>query len=243
MDWHDAGDELGVDERSGALDTSRSRYGQGEHGHRLELSSGRRHQAAHRERAPIDSRHAAPESPARPALPGPRGERRSKRESGVEGHGPGSRGIDGRSAGGSIEPRALDATLSHRRAPLGGDDDGIHGAITGDPMRRALAVLLCTSAFTSRAAAQAVSAMSKTTRDFVTVSEPVVALTNATVIDGTGAGPRPGQTIVIRDGRIADVGASASVKVPADARTIDVAGGTVIPGIVGMHDHLFYTAA
>ncbi len=80
-------------------------------------------------------------------------------------------------------------------------------------------------------------------RQFVSVAEPVVALVNVTVIDGTGAAPKAGQTVVIRDGRIAAVGASASVRPPEGARVMDLAGHTVIPGIVGMHDHMFYTAA
>jgi len=109
-------------------------------------------------------------------------------------------------------------------------------------MRRAF-TLIALSVLASPAPAQTVSALSKTTRDFVTVSEPVVALTNATIIDGTGAAPKANQTIVIRDGKIAAVGASSSVAVPQGARTIDLTGQTVIPGIVGMHDHLFYTAA
>jgi imidazolonepropionase-like amidohydrolase len=91
--------------------------------------------------------------------------------------------------------------------------------------------------------AQPVSALSSDTRTYVSVSEPVVVLTNATIIDGTGTPPRPNQTIVIRDGSIADVGPTSSVATPAGARVIDVHGGTVIPGIIGMHDHLFYTAA
>ena len=90
---------------------------------------------------------------------------------------------------------------------------------------------------------QAASSLSQQTRQYVSVSEPVVALTNVTVIDGTGAAPKPNQTVVIQNGRIAEVGAASSVKVPAGARTMDLAGSTVIPGIVGMHDHLFYTAA
>jgi len=79
-------------------------------------------------------------------------------------------------------------------------------------------------------------------RRFVTVTEPVTALVNVTVIDGTGRAAQTGQTVVIRDGRIAEVGPSASITVPAGARRMDLAGHTVIPGIVGMHDHLFYTA-
>ena len=78
---------------------------------------------------------------------------------------------------------------------------------------------------------------------FVSVAEPVVALTNVTVIDGTGAAPKRGQTIVIRDGKIAAIGPTSSVRPPQGARVMDLAGHTVIPGIVGMHDHMFYTAA
>ena len=75
-------------------------------------------------------------------------------------------------------------------------------------------------------------------RPFITVEAPLLALTNARVIDGTGAPPRDGQTIVIRDGRIAEV--SAGARVPDGARTIDLTGKTVIPGLVMVHEHLFY---
>jgi imidazolonepropionase-like amidohydrolase len=77
---------------------------------------------------------------------------------------------------------------------------------------------------------------------YVSYGEPVIALTNVTVIDGTGAAPAEGQTIVIRDGRIAAVGPAGRTPIPAEARTIDFSGHTVIPGLVGMHDHLFYMA-
>lgn len=109
-------------------------------------------------------------------------------------------------------------------------------------MQRVLS-LIAFALLATNAGAQSASSMSKTTRDFVTVSEPVVALTNVTVIDGTGAAAKPNQTIVIRNGKIASVGAASSVTVPQGARTIDLSGQTVIPGLIGMHDHLFYTAA
>jgi hypothetical protein len=44
------------------------------------------------------------------------------------------------------------------------------------------------------------------TRSYVTVDTNVLALTNVRVIDGTGAAAREGQTIIVRDGRIAAVG-------------------------------------
>ena len=51
-------------------------------------------------------------------------------------------------------------------------------------------------------------------RDYVKVDAPVVALTNARVIDGTGAPARAGQTLILRDGNIAAIGAAGSVAVP-----------------------------
>ena len=75
---------------------------------------------------------------------------------------------------------------------------------------------------------------------YVTVNDSVVALTNARIIDGTGAPSRDAQTIIIRGEKIVAVGPSASVSVPAGARTVDASGKTIIPGIVGLHDHLYY---
>jgi enamidase len=78
-------------------------------------------------------------------------------------------------------------------------------------------------------------------REFVTLDAPVLALTHARVIDGTGAAGRPDQTIVIRDGTIAEVGPTAAVAIPSGARAVDLAGRTVLPGYVMLHEHLFYT--
>ena len=93
------------------------------------------------------------------------------------------------------------------------------------------------------ASAQSAATLTPQVRNFVAVGDSVVALTNVTIIDGTGSAPKTGQTIVIRGNRIAEVGSAASVRVPAGARVMQLAGSTVIPGLVGMHDHLFYTAA
>src|SRR5207302_1180135 len=76
--------------------------------------------------------------------------------------------------------------------------------------------------------------------NFVKVNDPVVALTNVRVIDGTGAAPRDRQTIVMRDGVIAEIGDSARVKPPDGAAIIDAAGKSVIPGLVMVHEHLYY---
>ncbi len=78
------------------------------------------------------------------------------------------------------------------------------------------------------------------TRSYVKVDTNVLALTNVRVIDGTGAAAREGQTIVVRDGRIAAVGATGTVAVPAGAQVMDLAGKSVIPGLVMVHEHLYY---
>ena len=77
-------------------------------------------------------------------------------------------------------------------------------------------------------------------RGFIKVDAPVVALTNARVIDGTGAPAKENQTIVIRGGTIAEVGDAARVKAPDGATIIDLTGKSVIPGLVMVHEHLYY---
>jgi imidazolonepropionase-like amidohydrolase len=77
-------------------------------------------------------------------------------------------------------------------------------------------------------------------KEFIRVSSPVVALEHATVIDGTGAPAKQNQTIVMAGGRIAALGPSGSVDIPRSAERLNFAGYTALPGLVGMHGHLFY---
>jgi imidazolonepropionase-like amidohydrolase len=96
----------------------------------------------------------------------------------------------------------------------------------------------------SGAQAQRATALPEQVRiNFVKTDAPVIALTHVKLIDGTGAPAKNDQTIVIENGRITAVGPSAQVKAPANAQVTDLTGHTVIPGLVGMHDHLYYTAA
>jgi imidazolonepropionase-like amidohydrolase len=63
------------------------------------------------------------------------------------------------------------------------------------------------------------------------------------VFDGTGAAPIADATIVIRDGRIVAVGPADKIAIPADADVRDLAGHSVTPGFVMVHEHLFYPVA
>jgi imidazolonepropionase-like amidohydrolase len=79
-------------------------------------------------------------------------------------------------------------------------------------------------------------------RPYIVQDAPVIALTHVRVIDGTGAAAQADQTIVVAGGKIATMGDAASTKVPEGAKVLDLTGRSVMPGLVGMHNHLHYTA-
>ena len=62
-------------------------------------------------------------------------------------------------------------------------------------------------------------------------------LTNARLLDGTGAPPREGASVLVRDGRIELVAGAADVP-PGDAAAIDLEGRTLMPGLVDAHAHV-----
>jgi imidazolonepropionase-like amidohydrolase len=67
-------------------------------------------------------------------------------------------------------------------------------------------------------------------------TESVTAIRAGTLIDGTGNAVVRDVTILIRNGRIVEVG--PNVTVPADAERIDLTGWTVLPGFIDMHTHV-----
>src|SRR6266851_5105209 len=102
-------------------------------------------------------------------------------------------------------------------------------------MRNALFLVIL--AWRSLVAAQTLSPEVKA---FVKVDAPVVALEHVLVIDGSGGPVRDDQTIMLVRGRIESVTSTTSANVSKDAQVLDLHGYSVIPGLVGMHDHLFY---
>src|SRR5437660_9348526 len=82
--------------------------------------------------------------------------------------------------------------------------------------------------------------LSAAVKPYVAVDTSVVALTHVRLIDGTGAAPKEDQTLIIRDGNIVALGAARSTRVPEGAQVLDLTGKSVIPGLVMMHEHLYY---
>lgn len=106
-----------------------------------------------------------------------------------------------------------------------------------------VAVVVALTSPVARLAAQSADQLSSSVREYIHTAAPVVALTNVTIIDGTGANARHGQTILIDRGRIAALGATGSVRMPDETLVLDMTGHTVIPGMVGLHNHMFYMSA
>lgn len=80
-------------------------------------------------------------------------------------------------------------------------------------------------------------------KNFIKVQSPTIALTHAKIIDGTGGPVKEQQTIIIQNGMISALGNTGSVAIPSDAKVIDCSGKSIIPGMVMMHEHLFYGEA
>jgi len=83
----------------------------------------------------------------------------------------------------------------------------------------------------------------KAVKEYITVDTPVVALVDAKIIDGTGNPSKTHQTIIIDNGIIEKTGNTNEVDIPKNAEVINCTGKTIIPGMVMMHEHFFYTVA
>src|SRR3989440_2577355 len=77
-------------------------------------------------------------------------------------------------------------------------------------------------------------------KQFIRVDSNVIALTHVRIIDGTGAASMEDQTILIVDGKITEIHPSSAVFVKPEITMLDLKGYTVLPGLVGMHDHMFF---
>jgi len=100
-------------------------------------------------------------------------------------------------------------------------------------MRRIVVLLLASAAVAQTPTNDA--------KAYVKFDQPNIVLNHVLVIDGTGAPAKADQAIVISNGKIQSIAAAGS-QTPSGAQVLDLTGDTVMPGIMGMHDHLYYPA-
>jgi imidazolonepropionase-like amidohydrolase len=100
-----------------------------------------------------------------------------------------------------------------------------------------MAITVSITSITMRAQS---SELSKTVQEFVRVRGPKIVLTHVRVIDGSGAPAVEDQNIIIEAGKIVGVEKGSNVAANVGSTVLDLSGHTVMPGIVGMHNHLFY---
>ena len=107
-------------------------------------------------------------------------------------------------------------------------------------MRKFFATMVIAVSFAITVQAQETPSLSPVTKSFIAIDSPIIALQHVRVIDGTGAPAAENQTILIERNNIREIGPDSSVAIPQGAKLLDLSGRSVIPGLVGMHEHLFY---
>ncbi|MFH6605089.1 amidohydrolase family protein [Maribacter algicola] len=81
-------------------------------------------------------------------------------------------------------------------------------------------------------------ALDRNVLKYVKYDSNSIALTHATVFDGKGNPAKEDQTIIVKNGYFEAIGQNSEIDIPEKATVIDLRGKTVIPGIVGVHNHL-----
>ena len=76
------------------------------------------------------------------------------------------------------------------------------------------------------------------TQSFISIDSPRIALSNVKIIDGTGNPSRNSQTVLIENGIIVDIRDSKDIEITNGFHEMDLSGRTIIPGIIGMHNHM-----
>lgn len=88
------------------------------------------------------------------------------------------------------------------------------------------------------------AALTPEVQALVKATAPRIFLMGVRVIDGTGAAPLENRIVILSGGRIEAVMDAMTRKIGPgpDDKVIDLGGHTVLPGLVGMHDHMYYIA-
>ena len=110
------------------------------------------------------------------------------------------------------------------------------------PMCARLALCLVGLWHAQLGAAQTADALGPDVRKYVRVGGPKIVLEHVRIIDGTGVPAVADQNVVIENGKIAAIAPGAEQPQSAGVNVLDLRGYSVIPGIVGMHDHVSFYA-
>jgi imidazolonepropionase-like amidohydrolase len=92
--------------------------------------------------------------------------------------------------------------------------------------------------FVQRATRDRMADLEEITRRVSPLKNGTYAMTGATIVDGTGRAAIADGVIVVRDGRIADVGPRSAVTIPPGIPSVPVDGKTIVPGLWDMHTHV-----
>ncbi|WP_300543554.1 amidohydrolase family protein [Maricaulis sp.] len=105
---------------------------------------------------------------------------------------------------------------------------------------RFMPAILLALAVPAAFASQPPQMLSESVTRHIRVDARQLALTGIQVIDGSGGPAQTDQTVLIENGRILAVGADGALAIPEGFERLDMDGHTVIPGFVGLHNHLHH---
>ncbi|MFI5153113.1 MAG: amidohydrolase family protein [Chitinophagales bacterium] len=80
------------------------------------------------------------------------------------------------------------------------------------------------------------------TKKFIEFNNSITVFKNGLLIDGKGNPAKPGQTIIIRQGKIEWVGDDGKANLPNGASIIDLNNRVIMPGLVMLHEHMYISA-
>ncbi len=142
----------------------------------------------------------------------------------------------------SLERFAIDGVVWGREAVWLDERGAIAAAVTRagglsfEAVREDLEPALV--GFVERATRDRIGDLEAITRQMPLLKSGAYAMVGATIVDGTDRAPIADGVVIVRDGKIEAVGPRATVAIPADLPTVDVAGKTIVPGLWDMHTHV-----
>ena len=82
--------------------------------------------------------------------------------------------------------------------------------------------------------------LSKNVLNYVAVQDSIIAFKNVIIIDGTGTDVKYNQDVLIRNNKVFAIRKTGEISFPKNTKIIDASGKTLIPGLIMLHEHLFY---